>query len=270
MVASLVISLIMVLAIIYLYPYPAPYSPGNTGWDGYSRAVSICLRPVYTPQEVASSRVVFVVPLVKLGGAYINALRSVLSGGGVVVILANSPSANQLLRELNVNASFTGLVIKDLLFNSINEYFPIATVGNYGPLNISATFITLDNATVINATNAVALALTGPSSVADGSVGPFPVMVAIRHGRGYVVLISSPGVFMNSLIGYGGNMALLRELCNGSAAYLVTALYGGPQVELRVYLSYLLQYISQYPLNYTLSSLPMVLLAMVLFLKGRR
>ncbi|MFP3240749.1 MAG: DUF4350 domain-containing protein [Caldivirga sp.] len=270
LVAAITLSILLALAVVYLYPYTAPYSPSNPNWDGYSKAASICLRPVYTPWELNSSRVVFVIPLVNLPKAYVNGLRGMLARGGVVVVLSNSPTANHLLRELGVNASITGLVIKDPLFNSLNEYFPIAAVSNYSPLNITASFITLDNATVINPGNATVVALTGLSSIAGGESGPFPVMVTARVGKGYVVLISSPGVFMNSLLGYRGNMMLLRELCNGSAAYLIPSLGGGVQLTLRMYVAYLRHYASQYPANYALSAAPMVLLSLMLFLKRRR
>ncbi len=262
------LSIALAMAIIYLYPYTAPYSPSNTGWDGYSIAAKVCLKPVYAPWELNGSRVVFMVPLVKLPQAYVNALRGVLARGGVVVVLANSPEANQLLRGLGVNASFTSLVIKDPLFNAVNEYFPIASVNSFKPLNITPAFITLDNATVIEPANAMVLALTSPSSIAGNESGPFPVMAVVKVEGGFVVLISSPGVFMNSIVGKGGNLILLRELCNGSASYVVPALGGGVQVGLRIYLTYLHHYASLYPLNYALSTLPMVLLAVVLVLKG--
>jgi hypothetical protein len=267
---AITLSILLALAVVYLYPYTAPYSPSNPNWDGYSKAASICLRPVYTPWELNSSRVVFVIPLVNLPKAYVNGLRGMLARGGVVVVLSNSPTANRLLRELGVDVSITGLVIKDPLFNSLNEYFPIAAVSNYSPLNITASFITLDNATVINPGNATVVALTGLSSIAGNEPGPFPVIAAARVGKGYVVIISSPGVFMNSLLGYGGNMMLLRELCNGSATYLVPALGGGVQLTLRMYVAYLRHYASQYPANYALSAAPMVLLSLMLFLKRRR
>ena len=270
LVTAITLSILLALAVVYLYPYTAPYSPSNPNWDGYSKAASICLRPVYTPWELNGSRVVFVIPLVNLPKAYVNGLKGVLTRGGVVVVLSNSPTANRLLRELGVDAYITGLVIKDSLFNSLNEYFPIAAVSNYSPLNITASFITLDNATVINPGNATVVALTGLSSIAGNEPGPFPVMVAVRVGKGYVVIISSPGIFMNSLLGYGGNMMLLRELCNGSATYLVPALGGGVQLTLRMYVAYLRHYASQYPANYALSAVPMVLLSLMLFLKRRR
>ena len=265
---ALVASIIIAMLVTYLYPYTAPYSPSNSGWDGYSVAVKTCLKPIYTPFEVNSSRVVFIVPLVNLPEAYVKALRDLLLRGGVVVILSNSPAANQLLGELGVNVTVTGMVIKDLLFNAINEYFPIAVVEGYRPLNITPMFIVLDNATVIEPRgNSTPLALTGLSSVAGNETGPFAVMAVAKYGNGYVIVISSPGIFMNSLIDRGNNMLLLRELCSiGPSAYLVTAL-GGFQVEYRAMLITMYYYVRQYPVNYVVSISPILALAALMAFK---
>ncbi|WP_291766890.1 DUF4350 domain-containing protein [Caldivirga sp. UBA161] len=266
--AVIALSLTLALLITYIYPYTAPYSPSNSGWDGYSMAVKACLKPIYTPLEVNGSRVVFVIPLVKLPEAYINALRGLLLKGGVVVILGNLPTVNQLLSELGVNVTVTGMVIKDPLFNSINEYFPIAVVKGYRPLNITPMFIVLDNATVIKINgNASSIALTGLSSIAGNETGPFTVMAVARYGGGYVLIASSPGIFMNSLLGKGSNMLLLRELCSiGPSAYLIPAL-GGFQVEYRAVLMSIYYSIHQYPVNYLVSMSPILALATLMALR---
>lgn len=267
---AVVLSLILALVVIYTYPYTAPYSPSNGGWDGYSMAVETCLKPIYTPTEVNGSRVVFIIPLVNLPKAYVKALRALLLRGGVVVILSNLPTVNQLLSELGVNVTVTGMVIKDPLFNSINEYFPIAVIRGYRPLNITPMFIVLDNATVIDINgNASSIALTGLSSIAGNETGPFTVMAVARYGEGYVLVASSPGIFMNSLLGKGGNMLLLRELCSiGPSAYLVPAL-GGFQVEYRAALVSIYYSIHQYPINYLISMTPILALVTLMALSRR-
>lgn len=46
--------------------------------------------------------------------------------------------------------------------------------------------------------------------------GPFLVAAAVPRGRGgYVIIISDPAIFMNSVIGLRDNEEFLQSLCGG-------------------------------------------------------
>ncbi len=267
-----VVILTFIFIAIALGPSLTPFDAYNSYWDGYSTAASICLKPVYAlPSNLSGITSIFITPETNLSRSLISSLLNYVVGGGrLVVIDGNVEASNQLLSELGVGSRFTNLMIRDPILNVINEEFPLAFVVSNPLISMNQGVLALDNATVIDIgdPNAVVIAETSRFSIAGNLTGSFPVIVAISIGRGYVILISSPGMLMNSLINEANNEAFLRELCsNGSAVYFEGALIENPQGIAKAWLLTAYAYASTYPVNYLLILAPVILMIVVLLIK---
>ena len=196
-----------------------PFSPFNTGWDGYS-SLAKCIKP---STSVRGFNTVILVVEEEPNSGLINELRSFLNKGGLLVIASNQAEyANALLRGLGVDASLSSSIITDDFLNlQGNQRLPLALVINHTYPFSNVTLIALDDAVPINPGNLTVIAETSSSSEADGVKGPFPVVVMGNVYNGTVILISSPAIFINALINVAGNGELLRAICQmGNAAYL--------------------------------------------------
>lgn len=121
--------------------------------------------------------------------------------------------------------------------------------------------IALDNASaVFNVTrvNVTYIASTSPVSTLNGGPGPFFVIAEERVGKGSIIVISTPSVFMNSMIGLDDNMRLLKLICaNKTVGMFMPTIYSGnPRGLVRLYLVLAYSYVSSYPINYTLVMVP--------------
>ncbi|GAB6948047.1 hypothetical protein JCM16161A_21770 [Vulcanisaeta sp. JCM 16161] len=264
--------LLLIIILIALGPSLTPFDAYNTYWDGYSTASSICLKPTYTlPNNLTGISSIFIIPETNLSRPLVNSLLNyVVNGGRLVVIMGNRTLSNQLLSELGVGSRFMGGVIEDPVLNIINEKFPLAFIVSNPVVATNATVIALDDAAAIriNDPNAVVIAVTSEFSVLGNSTGPFPVVVAVPIGRGYVVLVSSPGIFINSMINEADNAEFLASLCgNGTALFLEGALASNPQVIVRAWLLTAYAYLSTYPINYLTIVMPIVITIMVLLIR---
>ncbi|MGC8542621.1 MAG: DUF4350 domain-containing protein [Vulcanisaeta sp.] len=271
---AIALTLIIVVAVA-LGPSLVPFDVNNIYWDGYSTASSICLRPTYSIGGVGNASAVFITPETALPRPVINALITYVSGGGRLVIMGGvNTQANELLRELGIGSRFTDAVIEDPVMNAINPSFPLAFTINNSVLPMNASVIAMEEAVAIrvNDPGAVVLAETSPFSRVGNQSGPFPVVVAVPLGRGYVILVSSPTPFMNSLIGYADNANFLRDLCgNGTALYLEYALsMNNTQLLIREYLYMAYGVASKYPINYSLIIAPIILSSIVLLIRSKR
>ncbi|BDR92728.1 DUF4350 domain-containing protein [Vulcanisaeta souniana] len=267
--------LALIIIAIALGPSLTPFDAYNTYWDGYSEAASICLRPVYAlPNNLVNVSSVFIVPEGNVSGSLVTELLDyVINGGRLVILNGNESFSNQLLKELGVGSRFTGNVIEDPVLNVINEKFPLAFIVSNPVVQTNATTIALDDATTIsiNDAGAVTIAVTSRFSAAGNSTGPFSVVVAVPVGKGYVILVSSPGMFMNSMTNETGNAEFLRALCgNGTALYLESALAGNPQGVVRAWLLTAYTYASTYPINYLIIVMPVIIIMVVLLINEAR
>ena len=267
-----VILLLLITIAIALGPSLTPFDIYNTYWDGYSKAASICLRPTYSlPNNLSGVSSIFIIPETNISTSLTTKLLNyVVNGGRLVILVGNETITNQLLGELNIGSRFMGGVIEDSVFNVANEKFPLAFILNNSVIPTNATVIALDNAVAIriNDPGAVVIAETSRFSVVNNVTGPFPVIVAIPVGRGYVVLVSSPGAFMNSMIGEADNAAFLRSLCgDGTALFIEGALAGNPQFIIRTGLLTAYGYVSTYPINYLVIIMPIIITIIVLLIR---
>ena len=217
-IAIMIILITALILLSPLLPVPDPYSAYNIYWNGYSKAITICNATVrYYGTNNAS--VIMLIPMMKPSITLINELINFTRSGGVLIIISNGEYyGNYILRAMGINAEFSNSSIIDPIMNYVNPSFPIAVVSPTYQGIIGTQYLLLDNSSYIvlmGNEDAVIIAETSPFSEVNGVNGPFPVITKMPYGSGSVVLIASPSMFMNSMINYYGNSALLHWLCSG-------------------------------------------------------
>lgn len=266
------ITIMAVMSGLLLAPSSTPYGPHNPSWNGYSTASSMCLKPVYSLPS-GGANTLFVIPATGVSRAEATYLAGFVKGGGRLVILSNGyPASNELLSYMGINASFTNATIIDPAFNAMNQYLPIAVMLNNPVIAANASFIALNNATALRINSSfIPMAVTSPFSNSSLGPGPLPVAAGLPYGKGYVILISSPAIFMNSMIGEYGNARLLKSLCIGSTAFLAANLPSrSPPHLVRVAVYGLWSLLSAFPINYLASLAPLIIAILLNWVKSNR
>lgn len=222
------------------------------------------MKPIYSMNQLSNVSVLIVIPGINLSAYVEDSLANYTIHGGTLVILSNGAMfGNQLLNRLGINASITG-VIMDPVFNALNEYFPLAyTVNN------THLVLTLDNASalILSNDNAIILAETSAFSRLGNLTGPFIVAAEFAYGNGKLIVITTPSIFMNSLITMNNNEEFLEQLCgNSTVGILETSLSTNPLIILRTSLLNAWFIIKLFPINYVVSASPILILIAIILL----
>ncbi len=272
LIASIVMSIIAVAASLLFAPSSTPYGPHNPSWNGYSTASSLCLKPMYALPH-GGVDTIFIIPVTGVTRGEAMGLARFVKGGGRLVILSNGyPAGNELLSYMGINASFTNITITDQAFNAMNQYLPLAIILSNPIITTNASFIALNNATVLRINSSfIPIAVTSPFSNSSIGHGPFTVAAAVPFGKGYIILVSSPAVFINSMMDRYGNAELLKSLCIGSTMLLANNLpEQSPPHLVRVAIYGLWGLLSMFPLNYLIPILPLIIAILLNWARTRR
>lgn len=262
------IILLALVAILTLMPTNIPYDTNNPHWDGYSKAAKICgLRQIYQISSINDYSLIFLIPQVPPSQSLIKQLSRFITNGGKLVVLSNNLMyGNSVLKGLGVsNVEISNGTVMDFVFNLGSPYMPLCYVSNTMLINESL-IVALDNASpLIVSGNAVVIASTSPLSKASSSVGSFPVIAYTKYGKGYVIIISTPAVFMNSLINSYNNTEFLRMLCiNETSGIIETTLINNDiQLMLRGLLLEVYSILSMKPINYITSIIPLIAVSLI-------
>jgi hypothetical protein len=195
-------------------------------------------------------------------------LREFLARGGELVLLDNGIfMGNELLRELGIRAGFTGATILDPLFNGLGDELPMAFVNLGG----SRLVLVMNNASVIwvgEAKVSIIGITSNLSRLVNGSRGPFPVIVKVPYGSGSVLLISSPGLLMNSMLGFGDNQEFLEKICSGGRVVFLEATIARATILYSIKLSLFSLYSPVSLFKYLVPMIPVLIAAVVLLRRG--
>jgi hypothetical protein len=270
-----IISALMLLLIPPLIPVPDPYSAYNIYWDGYSKAVSICNASI-SYYGINNATAIILIPMIKPPKSLVEELMNFTVSGGTLIIISNGGYyGNYILKYMGLNAAFANTTVVDPIMNFVNEHLPVATVSTNYQEVIGAQYVILDNTTYIevpNEGNYEVMVWTSPFSTSGITKGPFPIVVLTHYGRGIIVLISDPAIFMNSLINHYGNAQLLRWLCSGKRVVYMEGFIEriSPLSILRIYGHYAYKYLRSGSIRYLLVVLPMVPLMVLVIVRETR
>ena len=217
----------IVALVLWLYPSRTDFAGTNPYWNGLRRAgEQFGLRPLASlallPDQARGTALV-VIPYVSPPPADLERLKRYVETGGVLILMDDFGTANAILAHLGVGARLSGRLLVDPLFNFKNGRLPRIADFAGGPLTEGVESLVFNHATVIADTGRLTT-VTSSSLVsyldanengrrdADEPVGPFTVAAAGRVGAGYLVLVSDPSIFLNSMLDLGHNRRFVRNL----------------------------------------------------------
>jgi hypothetical protein len=231
-----------------------PYGPYNTDWDGTSDLRDIADRAgltgtvgidsaAYEDVPAGETTAFVVAPQSRYGPIATAQIRQFLSGGGTLVIAAESERTNALLSALDADARIGNGMIRDEQSNYRSPALPVANNVSDHRLVDDVDQVTLNYATPLNSNNASVLVTTAPTAYVDRNgnetldgdepVGSIPVASVERIGDGRLVVVSDASVFTNAMVDREDNEAFVRALLGNSSHALIDQSHGGPLPPLR-------------------------------------
>ncbi len=219
-------ALFVVALVLWIYPSATDFANSNTQWNGMSDASrEFHIRPLTDvggfPSE-SRGTVVLVIPSRPPQPTHLQAIRRFVESGGVLILLDNFGSGNDVLMVLGSPIRFSGRLLADPLFNLKNSRLPRILDFAPSPLTVGVEELVFDHATVLtgistaqaaatsSAVSYLALSPTGQRDEGE-SRGPFPVLALEPHKEGYVVAISDSSILINSMLPQADNRRLFQN-----------------------------------------------------------
>jgi hypothetical protein len=219
---GLMASLLIVVGLALAMPSMDDFDLDNPGWNGLSKFKSMVepnsglegLNPV--------DSVLFLIgPSKPFSEADVSAFKMFLMEGGLVVLMDDYGSGNDLLAALNLSARFINVELRDPLFRGKDSRLVKIVDVKASPYTLNVSSLIFNCATALDGVReGEVLAYSTPFSYLDGNGnglpdegeprGPFPVMAEIEYGEGVLILISDSSLFINSMM--DENYVLLRGL----------------------------------------------------------
>jgi hypothetical protein len=232
-IVASIASLITVTVVTYMVPTNVDFDPYNTGWNGLSElARSFGAAAIDNLEEVRPQGILMVVgPSKHFSSDEIRILRSFLEGGGILILMDDFGTGNEVLEGLGLRARINGSIILDPLLRYKDRHLPIAFIegirgleGRTIVLNYASAIQDLDPGAGILLTSSPysCLDLDGDGSCSDRDPrGSFVVAAEIPLGGGRVVIVSDPSIAINSMIGLEDNRAFMESLIgSGTPVYI--------------------------------------------------
>jgi len=219
-------ALFVVALVLWIYPSSTDFANSNTHWNGMSDASrEFHIRPLTDVGGVPSESrgtVVLVIHSRLPQPGHLQAIRRFVEGGGVLILLDNFGSGNDVLTVLGSAIRFSGRLLADPLFNLKSSRLPRILDFAPSPLTVGVEELVFNHATVLTGTNTTQaaatssavsyLALNPTGQREEGAPrGPFPVLALEPHKEGYVVAVSDSSILINSMLVQADNRRLFRN-----------------------------------------------------------
>jgi len=226
-------SLLTLIVFTYIIPTNVDFDPYNTGWNGLSelanfvKAAAIDDLGETQPQSI----LIVVGPSKHFSSDEIRILRGFLEGGGILILMDDFGTGNEVLEGLGLRARINGSIILDPLLRYRDRHLPIAFIegvrnlnGRTVVLNYASAIQDLDPGARILLTSSPysCLDLDGDGSCSDRDPrGPFVVAAELPLGGGRVVIVSDPSIAINAMMSLEDNKAFIEGLIgSGTPVYV--------------------------------------------------
>lgn len=235
---SLILSAVASVAFLVLTPPVDDFNTGNPYWNGLSLMASeIGLRamPASGLEGIGAkdSVVIVIGPDTGFSDAYISAARSFAQAGGVLVVMDDFGTGNQLLAGLfegtGIGASLSGAWLADPLYMHRSQYYAkVDTLAGDAVMDYGTALVGLSGDFEIIANSSAFSYLDENRNGrcdAGEQAGPFPVAVSFDYGGsgGMVIVVADPSMVINAVSGLEANSAFIMSLVDGRAAYVDTS-----------------------------------------------
>lgn len=134
--------------------------------------------------------------------------------GGLLILADDFGSGNELLNRFTTSVSFSNMLLKDDISFWKNFTFPIASTDIRNVSNITMNYPTslviTDESVKVLSTSRFGMLSKNESE--RGQSGSYPLIAQFSYGKGEIVAIADPSIFINSMLQMEENKRLLEEL----------------------------------------------------------
>lgn len=133
--------------------------------------------------------------------------------GGLLVLADDFGSGNELLNRFTTSVSFSNMLLTDDISFWKNVTFPVASTGIRNVSNITMNYptslvITDESVKVLST---ISFGMLSKNESGHGQSGSYPLIAQFSYGKGEIVAISDPSIFINSMLQMEDNRRLLEE-----------------------------------------------------------
>jgi hypothetical protein len=198
----------------------------NTLWNGVRHSLNnLNAGTIDTSQELTnldSNNILICVPYLQYNNSELDGLKTFVNNGGELILMDDYGYGNSVLQYLNIDCRFSGAPLLDPLFCYKNQWLP--EIIDFAPsVSKGVKEIILNHATDLTNTGTMeTLAWSSSSSFLDRNgnetrdkgepQGPLPVAARQQLGKGEIILVSDPSIFINSMLGRGDNTQFIKNL----------------------------------------------------------
>jgi hypothetical protein len=142
-------------------------------------------------------------------------IKRFLENGGLLITADDFGSGNDLLNNLTTNIAFSNLLMLDDVNYRENITFPVVTTYITNVSNITLNYPT---SLIVNDTSVKILARSSTftwltkGDMERGYGGSYPVIATTSSGKGTIIAIADPSIFINSMLPMTDNRLLLGKL----------------------------------------------------------
>lgn len=235
-VALIVIAIIIIT--LWFYPSNEDFRLENPFWNGLKKVNQefslLPLRNLADLNTHPGGKTLIIVPYLSFTPNELDLISKFVSEGGLLILTDDFGYGNQILEHLGIKTRFSGALLFDPLFNYKNRWFPKISHLTQNELTSNVNHLVLNHATVLlNVETQDVLAKSSSFSFLDENdnkkhdetepVGPLPVVAKTNVGKGILILISDPSLFINSMIEMEGNNKFISNLfINSSKPIFIT------------------------------------------------
>ena len=253
----MILSALLVLSVAYYWPIQEVYHPLNFDWNGCSTianaAQNVTLLVSYDKSLPNTTSLLAIIgPSANFTRDESAKIGQFLESGGIVLLADDFGAGNSLLEALNVSALFSGKPLADLYYYSKDPDFPVITDFSPSPATDNLTAIVLNRPSYIEIGNSSSVTKIGSSSpfsimdiggrgrpFANETIDSYPVLVSVKIGKGMLLLVADPSMFINDMIGLYDNMRLFQNalrMGDGSVIFDTAHLANAPLTNWRIML----------------------------------
>jgi len=225
-----ILTAVLIIALIlaaWFLPSNDDFRLDNPFWNGIKNIrADYQVQPLDSLANLPSSptrATLLLIPYLSSISTELDHLNRFVSEGGRLIMADDYGHGNEILTHLGLEARFSGQALLDPIVNYKNERFPRIIHLQPDPLTDDINDLVFNHATsLLNISDTNILAMSSPFSFLDYNgdrtrephepTGPLPVISRHELGKGEVILISDPSVFINSMNTIADNEGLIQNI----------------------------------------------------------
>lgn len=231
-----IVLIAILVVVVWLLPSNEDFRNDNPFWNGAKlMSENYSALPLDSLADLPASpqgSTLILVPYLSFTAAEFEELSHFIKQGGTLILADDYGFGNQLLEYLGLEVRFAGQALLDPLLNYRNKWFPKISRFESSRLTDNIETLVLNHATsLINVEADKVIALSSPFSFldldnnlvrqTDEPVGPLPVISQHKMGKGQLILVADPSLFINSMEPMESNNIFIQNI----AAVTTSSLY---------------------------------------------